>query len=59
MGSLTQKERLRLRKLELENSQLRAALEKAQEAYRNTLYELIDYRTQLEMIKEIAETQGP
>lgn len=59
MGSLTQKERLRLRKLELENSQLRAALEKAQEAYRNTLYELIDYRTQLEMIKEIAKTQGP
>lgn len=53
---MTTKEKARMRKLELENQELRAELDKATGIYRESLYERVDYKIKLEMIREILES---
>lgn len=53
---MTAKEKARMRKLELENKELRAELDKATGIYRESLYERVDQKIKLEMIREILES---
>lgn len=48
--SMTSKERQRMQRLEIENRELRAALEHQQEVGRKMLYEIVDMKTKLELI---------
>lgn len=47
-----------MRRLELENQELREEIDKHQSIYRDSLYERVDYKIKLEMIREILES-GP
>lgn len=51
---MTAKEALKLRRLELENAELRRANEKHFEVYREQSIELIDLRVKLELLREVA-----
>lgn len=53
---MTAKEKAKMRKLELENQELRAELDKATGIYRESLYERVDQKIKLEMIREILES---
>lgn len=53
---MTTKEKTKMRKLELENNELRAELDKAIGIYRESLYERVDQKIKLEMIREILES---
>lgn len=47
---MTAKERQRMQRLEIENRELRAALEQYQDVNRKMIYEIVDMRTKLEMV---------
>lgn len=48
--SMTAKERQRMQRLEIENRELRAALDHHQDVNRRMLYELVDLKTKLQMV---------
>ena len=48
---LNSKERAHVARLEAENTQLRAQIEKHMQIYREQLYELVDLRTQLDLVR--------
>lgn len=48
---MTRKEEAKLMRLEIENRELREAVEKGMRIYREQLYEIVDMRTKLEMIQ--------
>lgn len=47
------KEFARFRRLELENAELRAAIEKHLQVYRDQTIELIDLRAKLDLLREV------
>lgn len=47
---MTAKERQRMQRLEIENRELRSALDHHQDVNRRTLYELVDLKTKLQMV---------
>lgn len=49
---MTKAEERKMARLELENKELRAQLDKYLDVYRAQLYELVDLRTRLELIQE-------
>lgn len=49
--SMTAKERQRMQRLEIENRELRQALEHYQDVNRNMLYELVDLKAKLELVR--------
>lgn len=51
---MTAKEKTNLRRLELENEQLRAKHARHIEVYRDQALELIDLRAKLELLRELA-----
>lgn len=51
---MTAKEKAKLRRLELENEQLRAQHTRHIEVYRDQSLELIDLRAKLELLREVA-----
>lgn len=48
---MNSKERAHVARLEAENAQLRAQIEKHMQIYREQLYELVDLRTQLDLVR--------
>lgn len=48
--SMTAKERQRMQRLEIENRELRQALEHHQDANRRMLYEIVELKTKLELV---------
>lgn len=50
--SMTAKERQQMRRLEIENRELRQALEHHQDVNRRMLYEIVDLKTKLELVSE-------
>lgn len=48
--TMTAKERQRLQRLEIENRELRQALEHHQDVNRRMLYELVDQKAKLELV---------
>ena len=50
---MTKKEQLKIYRLEAENKELRARLEKSMDVYRDQALELIDLRTKLELIETV------
>ena len=48
---MNSKERAHVTRLEAENAQLRAQIEKHMQIYREQLYELVDLRTQLDLVR--------
>ena len=48
---MNSKDRARVSRLEAENAQLRAQIEKHMQIYREQLYELVDLRTQLDLVR--------
>ncbi len=48
---MTAKERQRMQRLEIENRELRAALEHHQDVGRKMLYEIVDMKAKLELIE--------
>lgn len=48
--SMTAKERQRMQRLEIENRELRQALEHHQDVNRRMLYEIVDLKTKLELV---------
>jgi hypothetical protein len=50
---MTAKEKTKMRRLELENEQLRAAVEKHFSVYREQSIELIELRSQLQLLREL------
>jgi hypothetical protein len=50
---MTAKESLKMRRLELENTELRSAIEKHFQVYREQSSELIDLRSKLELLREV------
>ena len=51
---MTAKEKAKLRRLELENEQLRAQHAKHIEVYRDQVLELIELRAKLDLLREVA-----
>jgi ribosomal protein L11 len=51
---MTKKEQVAFRKLELENENLKRQLEKAGDIYRDQLYEIVQMKTKLMSINQIA-----
>lgn len=51
---MTAKEKTKMRRLELENEQLRAQHTRHIEVYRDQALELIDLRAKLELLREVA-----
>ncbi len=51
---MTKKEQVAFRKLELENENLKRELEKAGDIYRDQLYEIVQMKTKLMSINQIA-----
>jgi predicted phosphodiesterase len=47
---MTAKERQRLQRLEIENRELRAALEHHQDVNRKMIYEIVEMRAKLELV---------
>ena len=47
---MTAKERQKLQRLEIENRELRHALDHSQDVGRKMLYEIVDLRTKLELV---------
>lgn len=48
---MTAKEQQRMRRLELENAELRAAIANHMRVYGDTLVEIIDLKTRLELVR--------
>lgn len=48
---MTAKDRHRLRRLEIENEHLRAQVEKQAQIIRNNLYEIVDLKTTLDLVR--------
>lgn len=48
---MSKKEQMQLARLEIENSELRARLDKSMDVYREQSMELIDLRTKLELVE--------
>jgi hypothetical protein len=48
---MTAKDRNRLRRLEIENEHLRAQVEKQSQIIRNNLYEIVDLKTTLDLVR--------
>lgn len=55
---LNSKERAHVTRLEAENAQLRAQIEKHMQIYREQLYELVDLRTQLDLVRAAITKDG-
>jgi hypothetical protein len=49
---MTKQESAKLRRLEAENTRLREALEKHAAIYRDHLFEIVDLRTQLDLVRD-------
>jgi hypothetical protein len=49
---MTAKDRNRLRRLEVENEHLRAQVEKQAQIIRNNLYEIVDLKTTLDLVRQ-------
>lgn len=56
---MTAKERAAMRRLELENEQLRQRIAKDSEVWRDQALELIDLRVRLELLAEIINERNP
>ena len=52
---MTNKEKIKMTRLELENKELRERLDKSMDIYREQALELIDLRTRLEMVRMALE----
>ena len=48
---MTKKEQMQMARLEIENEELRARLDKSMDVYRDQVTELIELRTKLELIE--------
>jgi hypothetical protein len=48
---MTAKDRHRLRRLEIENEHLRAQVEKQSQIIRNNLYEIVELKTTLDLVR--------
>ena len=48
---MTAKDRHRLRRLEVENEHLRAQVEKQSQIIRNNLYEIVELKTALDLVR--------
>lgn len=48
---MTTKDRNRLRRLEIENEHLRAKLDQQAQIIRNNLYEIVDLKTTLDLVR--------
>ena len=48
---MTAKDRNRLRRLEIENEHLRAQVEKQAQIIRNNLYEIVELKTTLDLVR--------
>lgn len=48
---MTAKERQHVQRLEIKNRELLAEIERQQEAYRKTVYELVDLKARLELVE--------
>ena len=55
---MNSKERAHVARLEAENAQLRAQIEKHMQIYREQLYELVDLRTQLDLVRAAITKDG-
>lgn len=55
---MNSKERAHVTRLEAENAQLRAQIEKHMQIYREQLYELVDLRTQLDLVRAAITKDG-
>ena len=55
---MNSKERAHVARLEAENTQLRAQIEKHMQIYREQLYELVDLRTQLDLVRAAITKDG-
>ena len=49
---MTAKDRHRLRRLEVENEHLRAKVDQQSQIIRNNLYEIVDLKTTLDLVKQ-------
>jgi hypothetical protein len=49
---MTKHEATKMRRLEAENARLNEALEKHAAIYRDQLYEIVDLRTQLDLVRD-------
>lgn len=47
---MTPKEAQRMKRLEIENSELRAQIEKHMSVYRESLYQIVEMKTKLQLI---------
>ena len=55
---MTAKDRHRLRRLEIENEYLRAQVEKQAQIIRNNLYEIVDLKTTLDLVRAAITATG-
>jgi len=53
--TMTAKERQRMQRLETENRELRERLERSMEIYRHQVWELVDLRTKLDLVRSALE----
>lgn len=56
---MTAKDRNRLRRLEIENEHLRAQVEKQAQIIRNNLYEIVDLKTTLDLVRAALTSSPP
>lgn len=55
---MTTKDRNRLRRLEIENEHLRAKLDQQAQIIRNNLYEIVDLKTTLDLVRAALTATG-
>jgi len=55
---MTAKERARLARLEAENTRLREQLDRSMEVYREQVFELVELRTQVDLVRAALTKEG-